>query len=95
MIIPKHHCGSREAYYLLDKVHSLSLVHMHQVHLKPPGTCGWALRVSSQRDGLSFDLEPPYVGGLFVFGNRRAQMSLSPHATWECGTHSTTVQTTK
>lgn len=52
-----------------------------------------SFEVSSQRNGPSSDLDPCYIGGLFVFDNRRAQMDLSPPAIWECGTHSTTAQT--
>lgn len=90
MIVCEHKSGSRKMRYLVDEVDSESWI---QVPLMSPETPGWDLRVSSGRDGPSFDLDPRYVGGLFVFDNRRAQMDMSPHATWECDTHSTTVQT--
>lgn len=79
--------------YLGNDERGVSVVGGHSSVWSLLGRQARALRVSSGRDGPSFDLDPDSVGGLFVFDNRRAQMELSPHATWECGTHSTTVQT--
>lgn len=46
---------------------SLSSVHRQLLPPGPPGASVWAPRVSSQKNGPSFDLEPSYVGGLFLF----------------------------
>lgn len=48
-------------------VRSLSSVHRELLPPGPPGASVWAPRVSSQKNGPSFDLEPSYVGGLFLF----------------------------
>lgn len=77
-------------HYLLDKLPCESSVRRHLVRLEPPQFCSWALRISSPASDL--DPAPRLVGGLLFcfFLHQGAQMGLSPHATWECGTHSTT-----
>lgn len=86
-------CAHLEIHYLLDDDVSPSSKCIKSLW-SPPETSGWAMRVSSRGDGPSFDLDPGYVGGRVCFWEQASQMDLSPHATWECGTHSTVVQAT-
>lgn len=87
-------CLEREIHYLPDDVYKQPLFHdVHQDPLKPREPHGRALRVSCGRNSPRVDLDLSLCrGGLFACDNRRVQMHLSPHATWECCTHSTTVE---
>lgn len=67
------------------------------VRFKPAPSDGlWRFRLSSEGPFWSRRLDrpwPPHCSrGLFVCDSRRVQMDLSPHATWECGTYSTSQQ---